>query len=71
CCIACARYFLDQKALSDHEKTKAHKRRLKDLSEKAYCEEDALIGAGKGIPRAGYDDDTKTTNKQLIKDQQQ
>ena len=29
--------------------------RLKDLEEKPYTAEDALRGAGKGLPRAGYD----------------
>ncbi|OXU26429.1 hypothetical protein TSAR_013806 [Trichomalopsis sarcophagae] len=47
-CIHCARYFVDQKALHDHFKTKVHKRRLKALEEEPYTVEDSERAAGKG-----------------------
>ncbi|KAH7820072.1 putative bud site selection protein 20 [Monocercomonoides exilis] len=55
-CITCSRYFIDERSLLDHKRTKQHKRRLKALKEKPYTSDDAILGAGKGLPRAGYDD---------------
>ncbi|XP_075709575.1 zinc finger protein 593 [Rhinoderma darwinii] len=47
-CIHCARYFLDLKTLKEHFKTKVHKRRLKQLKEEPYTQEEAERAAGMG-----------------------
>ncbi|XP_068125309.1 zinc finger protein 593 [Hyperolius riggenbachi] len=47
-CLHCARYFVDMKTLKEHFKTKVHKRRLKQLSEEPYTQEEAERAAGMG-----------------------
>ncbi|XP_073522730.1 zinc finger protein 593 [Phyllobates terribilis] len=47
-CIHCARYFVDLKTLKEHFKTKVHKRRLKQLKEEPYTQEEAERAAGMG-----------------------
>ncbi|GBP00536.1 Zinc finger protein 593 [Eumeta japonica] len=45
-CLHCARYFIDEKALNEHFKTKVHKRRLKALELEPYTIEDSERAAG-------------------------
>lgn len=47
-CLHCARYFIDNQALTDHFKTKVHKRRLKALELEPYTIEDSERAAGFG-----------------------
>nr|XP_033200004.1 zinc finger protein 593 homolog [Bombus vancouverensis nearcticus]XP_033200005.1 zinc finger protein 593 homolog [Bombus vancouverensis nearcticus] len=47
-CIHCARYFINDIALSDHFTTKVHKRRLKALELEPYSIEESERAAGKG-----------------------
>ena len=46
-CLECARHFNDQHALDEHRISKVHKRRLKDLAQKKYTQEEAEFAAGK------------------------
>ncbi|XP_048356441.1 zinc finger protein 593 [Sphaerodactylus townsendi] len=47
-CLHCARYFVDLKSMKDHFKSKVHKRRLKQLREEPYTQEEAERAAGMG-----------------------
>lgn len=47
-CLHCARYFIDEHALSEHFKTKVHKRRLKALELEPYSIEESERAAGHG-----------------------
>ncbi|KAE8623840.1 hypothetical protein XENTR_v10005753 [Xenopus tropicalis] len=47
-CLHCSRYFVDLKTLKEHFKTKVHKRRLKQLREEPYTQEEAERAAGMG-----------------------
>lgn len=47
-CLHCARYFIDEQALSEHFKTKVHKRRLKALELEPYTIEESERAAGHG-----------------------
>ncbi|CAK1590146.1 unnamed protein product [Parnassius mnemosyne] len=47
-CLHCARYFIDEKALTEHFKTKVHKRRLKALELEPYSIEESERAAGHG-----------------------
>ena len=47
-CLHCARYFIDQQALTEHFKTKVHKRRLKALEVEPYTVEESERAAGYG-----------------------
>lgn len=47
-CLHCARYFIDDQALSEHFKTKVHKRRLKALELEPYTIEESERAAGFG-----------------------
>ncbi|CAH4033848.1 unnamed protein product [Pieris brassicae] len=47
-CLHCARYFIDDKALQEHFKTKVHKRRLKALELEPYSIEESERAAGLG-----------------------
>ncbi|CAJ0962240.1 unnamed protein product [Ranitomeya imitator] len=42
------RYFVDLKTLKEHFRTKVHKRRLKQLKEEPYTQEEAERAAGMG-----------------------
>ena len=48
-CVFCARHFADQSTLTTHEASKDHKRRLKDVKQVKYTQEEAERGAGKSI----------------------
>jgi len=50
-CVSCARYFVDARALSEHRKTKPHKRRVKALQEDIYTGPHQLVDNGKPIVR--------------------
>ena len=46
-CVGTARYFVDQKALDDHKKSRAYKRRVKELREETpFTQKDAEAAAG-------------------------
>ncbi|XP_038213231.1 zinc finger protein 593 homolog [Zerene cesonia] len=47
-CLHCARYFIDDKALQEHFKTKVHKKRLKALELEPYTIEESERAAGFG-----------------------
>ncbi|XP_003227414.1 zinc finger protein 593 [Anolis carolinensis] len=47
-CLHCARYFVDLKSMKDHFRSKVHKKRLKELSEEPYTQEEAERAAGMG-----------------------
>ncbi|XP_063167883.1 zinc finger protein 593 [Candoia aspera] len=47
-CLHCARYFIDLKSMKDHFRSKVHKKRLKQLSEEPYTQEEAERAAGMG-----------------------
>lgn len=45
-CPETATHFIDAKALADHKKTKKYKKRIKNLKEKQYTQQEADWGAG-------------------------
>ncbi|CAH2229184.1 jg27315, partial [Pararge aegeria aegeria] len=47
-CLHCARYFIEERALSEHFKTKVHKRRLKALELEPYSIEESERAGGYG-----------------------
>ncbi|XP_044735071.1 zinc finger protein 593 homolog [Chrysoperla carnea] len=47
-CVHCAKYFINNRALEDHFRTKVHKRRLKALELEPYSIEDSERAAGLG-----------------------
>lgn len=47
-CVHCSRHFISRPALEVHLKTKVHKRRLKELKDKPYSQEEADAAAGLG-----------------------
>ncbi|KAL4452606.1 hypothetical protein ABPG75_008268 [Micractinium tetrahymenae] len=53
-CIACARYFISPAALEDHQSTKPHRRRVKELmGARPHNQGDAEWAAGMGAPDNG------------------
>ncbi|KAE9042917.1 hypothetical protein PR003_g3663 [Phytophthora rubi] len=48
-CTPCGRHFIDEKTRDVHLKTKVHKRRMKDVAQKQYTQNEAMQGAGKGV----------------------
>jgi len=46
-CLHCAKHFADQVTLDNHKKSRPHKRRLKDVAQPKYTQEEAERGAGK------------------------
>ena len=46
-CMETDRHFMSQKDLDNHKKSRAYKRRLKDLAQKQYTQGEADWGAGK------------------------
>jgi len=53
-CVACARYFVDNDTLVKHEKTKPHKKRVKELlGDRPHNQRDAEAAAGMGAPDNG------------------
>ena len=58
-CVCCARYFTDAGALEAHNKTKPHKRKMKEFgrnSERPHTQRDAEMAAGMGAPDNGKKD---------------
>lgn len=49
-CIPCSRYFINNEALVAHEKTKPHKKRVKEVAEPQWNQETADAAAGKSAP---------------------
>ncbi|XP_020616599.1 zinc finger protein 593-like [Orbicella faveolata] len=47
-CIHCARYFVDEKSLKDHIKSRVHRKKVKMLKEVPYTPEEAERAAGMG-----------------------
>jgi len=47
-CLFCARYFMDEKTLTSHKKTKNHKKRMRELKDKPYSQAEAEMAAGMG-----------------------
>ncbi|XP_077290223.1 zinc finger protein 593 homolog [Arctopsyche grandis] len=47
-CLHCARHFIDEHALTEHFRTKVHKRRMKALELEPYTIEDSERAAGYG-----------------------
>ena len=53
-CTPCAKYFVNARSLSDHEKTKPHKRRIKLLAgAQPHNQVDADWAGGMGMPDNG------------------
>mmetsp|Transcript_21840 Transcript_21840/g.41660 ORF Transcript_21840/g.41660 Transcript_21840/m.41660 type:complete len:143 (+) Transcript_21840:60-488(+) len=53
-CIACSRYFQSVNAMMTHEKTKIHKKRIRELKgDRPHNQEDAEAAAGMGKPDNG------------------
>jgi bud site selection protein 20 len=58
-CVSCARYFIGRDALATHQRSKPHKRRLKELlslkqqGKKPHSQADAERAAGMGAPDNG------------------
>lgn len=48
-CLACSRYFADEHALTTHQQSKPHKRRLKKLEEEPYLSEESRRAVGLGV----------------------
>mgnify|MGYP001809332790 CR=1 FL=1 len=49
-CVATGKHFADQKGLDDHKKSRAYKRRIKELKEeKKYSQQDAEVAAGMSV----------------------
>ncbi|XP_051892594.1 zinc finger protein 593 [Pristis pectinata] len=66
-CLHCARYFIDQRSLKEHFRTKVHKRRLKQLSEEPYTQDEAERAAGMGsyIPAKKIKVETQTIEEEV------
>ncbi|XP_028397411.1 zinc finger protein 593-like [Dendronephthya gigantea] len=47
-CLGCARHFVNKISLTNHMKSKNHKKRLKELKEKPYDHKEAETAGGKG-----------------------
>lgn len=47
-CIHCAKYFIDEHSITEHYRTKVHKRRMKALELEPYGHEEAERAAGHG-----------------------
>lgn len=45
-CLKCDVYFRDQNTLDCHQRTKAHKRRLKEFGQRSHTTKDAEMAAG-------------------------
>ncbi|KAM0675050.1 hypothetical protein GVAV_001389 [Gurleya vavrai] len=45
-CFECDRFFIDEKTLDGHKKTKGHKRRIKELKETPYTVKESERCAG-------------------------
>jgi len=47
-CQQCDRYFIDDNSLKDHNRSKAHKKRVRLLRDEPYSQEEAERAAGMG-----------------------
>ncbi|KAH9455875.1 hypothetical protein MJO28_005913 [Puccinia striiformis f. sp. tritici] len=47
-CVECARFFVDSRSLTEHQRGKVHKRRVKELAAGPYSLEEAMRAAGIG-----------------------
>lgn len=47
-CVHCAKYFIDDRSMQAHFRTKVHKRRLKALETEPYSIEESERAAGRG-----------------------
>ncbi|KAJ1363931.1 hypothetical protein KIN20_023897 [Parelaphostrongylus tenuis] len=47
-CIECARYFIDEKTMKGHQKSKLHKNRVRSLREIPYTVKESEAAAGRG-----------------------
>tara|TARA_A100001035_G_C27323873_1_gene295280 strand:- start:102 stop:494 length:393 start_codon:yes stop_codon:yes gene_type:complete len=47
-CTPCARHFTDEQTLLQHNKSRGHKRRCKDVEEEQYTHDEANWAAGRG-----------------------
>ncbi|KAI8380813.1 hypothetical protein BD560DRAFT_323812, partial [Blakeslea trispora] len=45
-CVECARHFISENHLTEHLKSKLHKRRVKKLEDEPYTQEEADRAAG-------------------------
>ena len=52
-CLTCARHFITAGALTDHLKSKDHKKQLRRTDEPQYTHAEALAGAGVSCESAG------------------
>jgi hypothetical protein len=50
-CTPCGRHFMDSTARIVHLKSKVHKRRLKDVAQEQYTQNEAERGAGKSVEK--------------------
>ncbi|PJF18441.1 hypothetical protein PSACC_01746 [Paramicrosporidium saccamoebae] len=48
-CVECSRFFISQEVLDEHNKTKPHKKRLRELKTKPYTLEEANAAGGCGL----------------------
>jgi len=49
-CVTCSRHFITQDMKERHERSKWHKKRLKDTKAKQYTQDEADAAAGFGAP---------------------
>jgi hypothetical protein len=47
-CVPCSRPFVDAKAMDEHTRTKAHKKRLKEVAQPQWTQAEAEAAGGKG-----------------------
>lgn len=47
-CVECARFFVDYRSLTEHQRGKVHKRRIKEIAAGPYTLEEAMQAAGLG-----------------------
>ena len=45
-CVECARYFVGDEALAEHRKSKTHKKRLRELKDVPYSQQEAEFCSG-------------------------
>lgn len=50
-CVPCARYYENDVALTSHQKSKIHKRQLKNIKFGPYTSEEASAGSGRDVEK--------------------
>ncbi|KAJ2900948.1 hypothetical protein IWW38_000323 [Coemansia aciculifera] len=45
-CVECSRYYIDERALGEHNRGREHKRRVRDLKVPAYTQKEAEAAVG-------------------------